>query len=238
MSLRATSENVILNQFSAFSELSHPLSLHRARLRPRVCSAERASTTATVSRRSYRRPARPERLRRAITSKRVHGTKIAAVEAIECPTMLENGYGEHNIQGIGDKHIPLIHNVMNTDFVIGVSDRGERRAERSFHATRSAAIPARPPERRSGSHPAIRRHRHVRACEHRCCHQAGQASWTTAPNDVVMTVATDSARAVWQRSEAVRAATLPDGFGDVDAGGCLCAASRRHRRSIDRNCAT
>jgi cysteine synthase A len=37
--------------------------------------------------------------------------------------MLENGYGEHNIQGIGDKHIPLIHNVMNTDVVCAVSDR-------------------------------------------------------------------------------------------------------------------
>jgi cysteine synthase len=54
--------------------------------------------------------------------KSLHGTKIAAVEAIECPTMLCNGYGEHNIQGIGDKHIPLIHNVMNTDLVVGVSD--------------------------------------------------------------------------------------------------------------------
>jgi cysteine synthase A len=51
------------------------------------------------------------------------GTKTVAVEALECPTMLENGFGEHNIQGIGDKHIPLIHNVMNTDYVIGVSDR-------------------------------------------------------------------------------------------------------------------
>jgi cysteine synthase len=51
-----------------------------------------------------------------------HGTRIAAVEAIECPTMLMNGHGEHNIQGIGDKHIPLIHNVMNTDLVVGVSD--------------------------------------------------------------------------------------------------------------------
>ncbi len=49
-------------------------------------------------------------------------TKIAVVEAIECPTLLYNGYGEHNIQGIGDKHVPLIHNVMNTDFVVGVSD--------------------------------------------------------------------------------------------------------------------
>ena len=52
-----------------------------------------------------------------------YGTKIVAVEALECPTMLENGFGEHNIQGIGDKHIPLIHNVMNTDVVAAVSDR-------------------------------------------------------------------------------------------------------------------
>jgi cysteine synthase len=52
-----------------------------------------------------------------------HGAKIAVVEAAECPTLLMNGYGEHNIQGIGDKHVPLIHNAMNTDLVIGVSDR-------------------------------------------------------------------------------------------------------------------
>ena len=49
--------------------------------------------------------------------------KIAVVEATECPTLLYNGYGEHNIQGIGDKHVPLIHNVMNTDFVVDVSDK-------------------------------------------------------------------------------------------------------------------
>ena len=52
-----------------------------------------------------------------------HGARIAVVEAVECPTLLINGYGEHNIQGIGDKHVPLIHNVMNTDLVIGVSDQ-------------------------------------------------------------------------------------------------------------------
>jgi hypothetical protein len=37
--------------------------------------------------------------------------------------MLRNGYGEHNIQGIGDRHVPLIHNVMATDIVVDVSDR-------------------------------------------------------------------------------------------------------------------
>ncbi len=55
--------------------------------------------------------------------KEEYGAQIVAVEALECPTMLENGFGEHNIQGIGDKHIPLIQNVMNTDIVIGISDR-------------------------------------------------------------------------------------------------------------------
>jgi len=50
------------------------------------------------------------------------GTRICAVEALECPTLLYNGYGEHNIQGIGDKHVPFIHNVFNTDFVTAVSE--------------------------------------------------------------------------------------------------------------------
>jgi cysteine synthase A len=79
-----------------------------------------------------------------------HGSRIAAVEAIECPTMLVNGYGEHNIQGIGDKHIPLIHNVMNTDFVVGVSDRSSdalnvlfnERVGRSYLAGRQCIDPS------------------------------------------------------------------------------------------------
>jgi cysteine synthase len=66
--------------------------------------------------------------------KDIYGTKIVAVEALECPTMLENGFGEHNIQGIGDKHIPLIHNVMNTDVVVGVSDRATDELDVLFNA--------------------------------------------------------------------------------------------------------
>ena len=54
--------------------------------------------------------------------KEKHGARIVAVEAAECPTLLGNGFGEHNIQGIGDKHVPLIHNVMNTDLVVAISD--------------------------------------------------------------------------------------------------------------------
>jgi cysteine synthase len=42
-------------------------------------------------------------------------SKIAASEALQCPTLLENGFGSHRIEGIGDKHVPWIHNVRNTD---------------------------------------------------------------------------------------------------------------------------
>jgi cysteine synthase len=61
-----------------------------------------------------------------------HGSRTVAVEARECPTMLRNGFGEHNIQGIGDKHIPLIHDVMATDLVGAVSDLATDRLEVMF----------------------------------------------------------------------------------------------------------
>jgi cysteine synthase len=48
--------------------------------------------------------------------------KIAAAEALQCPTLLENGFGEHRLEGIGDKHIPWVHNVRNTDMAIAVDD--------------------------------------------------------------------------------------------------------------------
>jgi cysteine synthase A len=49
-------------------------------------------------------------------------SKIIASEALQCPTMLENGFGTHRIEGIGDKHIPWIHNTKNTDMVVGIND--------------------------------------------------------------------------------------------------------------------
>ena len=48
--------------------------------------------------------------------------KIAVGEALQCPTLLLNGYGGHGIEGIGDKHVPWIHNVRNTDMVIALDD--------------------------------------------------------------------------------------------------------------------
>lgn len=49
-------------------------------------------------------------------------SKIVAGEALQCPTLLYNGFGAHRIEGIGDKHVPWIHNVRNTDFIVGIDD--------------------------------------------------------------------------------------------------------------------
>ncbi len=49
-------------------------------------------------------------------------SKVAASEALQCPTLLINGFGGHRIEGIGDKHIPWIHNMKNTDLVMGIDD--------------------------------------------------------------------------------------------------------------------
>ena len=49
-------------------------------------------------------------------------SKIAASEALQCPTLLRNGFGGHRIEGIGDKHVPWIHNAKNTDMVIAIDD--------------------------------------------------------------------------------------------------------------------
>jgi len=61
---------------------------------------------------------------------RVPSLTIAAGESLQCPTLLENGFGAHRIEGIGDKHVPWIHNVRNTDMVIAVDDEAVVRLAR------------------------------------------------------------------------------------------------------------
>jgi len=60
-------------------------------------------------------------------------SKIAASEALQCPTLLENGFGAHRIEGIGDKHVPWIHNVKNTDMVIAIDDEAVVSLARLFN---------------------------------------------------------------------------------------------------------
>ena len=61
------------------------------------------------------------------------GSKIGASEALQCPTLLENGFGAHRIEGIGDKHVPWIHNVKNTDVVVAINDEAVVSLARLFN---------------------------------------------------------------------------------------------------------
>ncbi len=61
------------------------------------------------------------------------GSKIVASEALQCPTLLENGFGSHRIEGIGDKHVPWIHNSKNTDMVVAIDDQAVVSLARLFN---------------------------------------------------------------------------------------------------------
>jgi cysteine synthase len=120
--LDADPQNIIFNQFSEFgNHLAHRECTGRAcagvfeSLRQEQSDLQlRAFVSATGS---------AGTLGAGDYLKDAYGSWNVAVEALECPTMLYNGFGEHNIQGIGDKHIPYIHNVMSTDLVVAISDR-------------------------------------------------------------------------------------------------------------------
>jgi cysteine synthase A len=60
-------------------------------------------------------------------------SKIVASEALQCPTLLNNGFGAHRIEGIGDKHVPWIHNVKNTDIVTAIDDNSVVKIVRLFN---------------------------------------------------------------------------------------------------------
>ena len=143
--------------------------------------------------------------------------RIVAVEASECPTLLRNGFGEHNIQGIGDKHVPYIHNVMNTDLVVGVSDRSVAALDLLFNNETGLAYLA---ERRRIGPEVIEGLKYLGL--------SGIANVTAAiktakhlelgDEDVLITVATDSAALYGSERRRFLAATYPSGFDSVNAG--------------------
>jgi cysteine synthase len=119
-------ENVILNQFAEFGNyLAHYLVTGSAL--ERVFESLRAEEPGLRLRGFVSATGSAGTIGAGDYLKERLGSLVVAVEALECPTMLANGFGEHNIQGIGDKHIPLIHNVLNTDVALAVSDRATDR---------------------------------------------------------------------------------------------------------------
>jgi hypothetical protein len=130
--------------------------------------------------------------------------------------MLLNGYGEHNIQGIGDKHVPLIQNVMNTDFVIGVSDAVSDGLMQVFNTEVGRDYLA----RRCKVDPAV-------VARLDGLGLSGIANVVAAiklakylrsgPDSVFITVATDGAELYGSEQESYAAAMFPDGMDEVNA---------------------
>src|SRR6266550_1599337 len=131
--------------------------------------------------------------------------------------MLCNGYGQHNIQGIGDKHIPLIHNVMNTDVVVGVSDAATDGLNHLFGTDVGRRYLT---ERRRIADECVRGFDDIGL--------SGLANIVAAikvaryfdysADDIVMTIATDSAAMYDSERRAYATRRYANGFDEVNAG--------------------
>ena len=214
--LEADSANVILNQFSEFANyLAHvgctgpaleKVFLDLKKSNPGLNLAAFISGTGSAG-----------TLGAGDYLKREQGTKIVAMEPIECPTMLYNGYGAHNIQGIGDKHLPLIQNVMNSDVVAGVSDASCDALDVLFNSDVGREYLA----KRRGLDPKL-----VAQLENFGLSSIANmlAAIKTAryydltENDVIVTVATDGAEMYGSEREKAVARDFPGGFDAVCAG--------------------
>ena len=118
--LKKDPANVIFNQFEEFGnpifhynvtgpaieEVFHGLGMERGRAAAYISATGSAGTIAAGD----------------YLKKQFPGLKVVASEALQCPTLFMNGFGGHRIEGIGDKHVPWVHNVRNTDAVAAIDD--------------------------------------------------------------------------------------------------------------------
>ncbi len=143
-----------------------------------------------------------------------HGSRIVGVEALECPTMLYNGFGDHNIQGIGDKHIPLIHNVTNTDLVVGVSDDSTNRLDILFNTPAGKEVLA---ER--GVNPELANmlvdFGYSSICNTLAAITAAKV-WGLGSDDIIMSVATDGSDLYNSDRERIMSTHYAGGFDAAD----------------------
>jgi len=225
--LERDADNVIFNQFSEFgNHLAHYFCTGRAmdtvygalvEREPDLRLAGFVSATGSAG-----------TLAAGEYLKAEHGSRVVAVEALECPTLLYNGFGEHNIQGIGDKHVPLIHNVMNTDVVTAVSDRASDSLFVLFntdagrrHLVASGALhePMLPEIGRLGLSGICNVVAAIKVAK----------KLDLGADELLMTVATDGAEMYGSELEKILARDHADGFGE----GAAQTVHRRHLQDAD-----
>jgi len=147
------------------------------------------------------------------------GAKISASEALQCPTLLCAGFGSHRIEGIGDKHVPWVHNVRNTDLIVAVDDAAPMALLRLFNeeAGKAYLVKAGVPESLVRDLPLLG----ISGISN-VVSAVKMARWyELGPRDVVVTVLTDS-----MDLYASRVAELREEQGPFDA---TAAAVAHHR---------
>ncbi len=149
--------------------------------------------------------------------KEKYGAAIVAAEALECPTLLNNGFGGHNIQGIGDKHVPLIHNVMNSDFVVAVSDQDTDSLDLLFNSDTGRDYLT----KRRGLSPELVDELSLLGFSS-ICNVIGAIKTAKyldlGPDDAMITVATDSAAMYNTERDSYLAENFGGSFDQVNAG--------------------
>lgn len=149
--------------------------------------------------------------------------------------MLYNGFGEHNIQGIGDKHIPLIHNVTNTDVVVGVSDSACDELGMAFGTSEGLAHIA-----SLGVDSAVidtLRHFGLSSICNVVASIKTARELDLGPDDAIVTVATDGSEMYGSERESMAAGRYASGFGPSEAAAAvtthLLGADTSHVEALD-----
>ncbi len=229
-------QNVIFNQFSEFgNHLVHYLCTGSAL--GRVFESMRRADESLELRAFVSASGSAGTLGAGDFLKDRYGALITAVEALECPTMLYNGFGEHNIQGIGDKHIPLIHNVTNTDVATAISDRATDQLHLLFNTDEGRAYLA---ERREVPAGTLGQLSSLGLSS--ICNVLGAIKtaryYDMGPQDVVVTVATDGSAMYGSEIEIAERKYFPGGFDRTAAaeafGEHILGASTEHLLELGR----
>ncbi|HAM35863.1 MAG TPA: pyridoxal-5-phosphate-dependent protein subunit beta [Elusimicrobia bacterium] len=140
--------------------------------------------------------------------------RVCASEALQCPTLLLNGFGEHRIEGIGDKHVPWVHNVRNTDAVAAIDDEDCMRVLRLFNEAAGQKLLG-----REGVKPAVLQALPLLGISS-ISNMLGAVKlakyYELDENDVVFTIFTDSVE--MYRSRLVELGQRRGEYGDAQAG--------------------
>jgi cysteine synthase len=155
------------------------------------------------------------------------GVKVVATEALQCPTLLMNGFGGHRIEGIGDKHVPWVHNVRNTDAVAAIDDEDCMRILRLFNEPEGKKFLT-----AAGVNQATVDKLGLLGISSICNLLASikvAKYWDLDENDVIFTIFTDSAEMYLSRLEELTAAN--GAFSAVDAA--RVATGSLERQSVD-----